>query len=417
MSVSNYFSISELTTSNAPAWVATAKAGGWSIGEWIQVGGASPAYSLAATNTAHAATTASISANDLTAAMLTSWTGAAFCGDYGTKGGMFYGPMGNHNSQGSNSFGSVLVFDVDTRTWVERFAPDTSGIPADLIDGNFGNCSELGEYNSGCAITNHNGSHCVYDPHRKEYSHVRGWGNPSTGGDQYASKYGHGFHVENYTWRTYPEMPAGGVFQNAKDGSNPQGGYSWQTPVWDPNRSGFWFPTGFNSSSATGGLFFYDSANNTWTSYDPQWSIHQDHCSAIDPVRDLYISTNSTFDDTRVIDLSSPNARSSGTSLYTATDTGSVNNSASRCSLEWSDVLGAFIHVTNDCTIRRIDYVSGGLTNLVLNWSLVSTSGDTPPSILNGHYNHFQIAEWGNDVIGFRIDNHSDGAMYAVRLN
>lgn len=403
------------SSADAPAWAKQAIANGWAVGQWLAISGnnPTPGYGLTATNRMIDAATGGDNVIDLTNAVLDSWTGMALCGSHRASGSLAFGPIGNHNSQGGQYFGAVLLFDIATRRWEEVAPPNRSGLSE----------NQFGEYRDGAPVGNHNTSWPNWDPHRNEFMHPRGWGSPSSGSDQYPSKYGHGLNLatcdaSGYSpscWRRYPEMPISGSFGASANGELR---HLYQgTCQWDPNRKGFWV-FGSSNSIASSILLFYDSVRNAWTRYDDivsDGNLGERMTMAIDPVRNVGVLSGATLE---VFDLSNPNNRTSNRGFWTATVTGTVPpfNGRAGEALTWSSASNAFFYkASSGDAVYKLSYVSGGASNYVLRGELITTGGETPGTFTTGIFNKFQVKDYGSVVIGFQAPNVSDGPVYAFR--
>lgn len=419
MVASPIFTITEVAA--VPAWVTTAIANGWAVGEWLAISGPSPTpgYGLTATNAPIDVATGGSNAVNYRDSALDSWTGTVFAKDLGLHGSFMVGPVGNHFGQGSEFFGSIQVFDVETRTWSELVPPNVSGFTAAS--------NQFGEYNDGEPITNHNASLLDYDPVRQELIIPKGWGSDSSGSDEYAGRYGHaldvgdvianGYLANHSQWRRLPEMPPEitGVFQQVANGKL-RGWYFGQI-CWDSTRNVILAINAFNSDGQSGFVMTWDGTN--WAYYGGHFAVYQDSALAHDPIRDIILIVDGILDNFEAMDPANPAARSgatgNGSSFWNVTVNGLT--AGGRASLEWSDALGAFLYSNNSSAVYRLDYVSGDHTNLVLNATNITTGGPTPTSFNTGQFNKFRVADYGSQGIALRQTREADGSCYAMRLN
>lgn len=411
-------------TGGVPSWVTTAISNGWGVGMWAAISGSSPSYGLSATNTLLSVNTAGDNVSTLDEAFLHSWTGAAFCSGHRAFGTYIMGPGGSHNNYGK---GTVYLFDLNTRTW-EEVAGQASG----SIDQTFG------EWPGGRPARNHDNYWPFYDSYRNEYCFPKGWGDPTSGSDQYPIAYGHGFDLDAYDssgpsdshWRRYPQLT--GI--TGSGGVSPSGQYNGLAQqcggAWDSSRNAFWMVAANNSDSSSGLVAKYDSAANTWTVYAQQYSVFLHAAYAIDPIRDVLVMPDGIFGVVRCLNLASPNTRylaATGTSsLWTATNQGTVPGFG-QIGWKWSTALNGFLYYSwgASTTVRLASYVSGGTfnagsnTNYTLGWSTLTSGSNavTPPSqVSGGAFSKFQLCRWGSQEVAIFYPR-TDGAMYAFRVN
>ncbi len=411
-------------STDSPEWVQTAIDNGWQPGEWLAVSGSSPTtgYGLSPTNTLLDVNSAGDSESQLDEGFIHSWTGATLASGHREYGTYIMGPGGSH---GNYSKGTIYLFDLGTRTWEEVAGADNSGLN-----------QSLGEYNSGRAITNHSASWPFYDSFRNEMAYPKGWGDPTSGSDQFPAPYGHGLDLaavdsNGYSdshWRRYPELT--GITSSQLTGLGQQCGCAW-----DESRRKVWLLSANNSSSSTGVCASYDSAANSWTVHERHWSVFLHSAFAIDPIRDiLVIPDGGTFDKIRLFDLKNPDTRLSGPtstdSLWSAIQTGSgIPSDTSQWGWEWSSALGGFVmHKwgAGANTVKLAKYAGGGSSlqsgvnsDYTLNWSTLTAGSNAvsvPARVSGGSFKKFRLATWGNIEVAFFVPG-SARSVYAFRVS
>ena len=416
-------------TTLAPEWVEDAIDAGWAVGDWLAISGSSPTsgYGLTATNTPYGASTTSAGSATFQNWMIAAWNGGVLAHDVGNYGTYVLGPAGAHNEGGD---GSMLGFDIETRTWTEVVPPNSSGLAS----------SGFGEYNDGAPVGNHSACWYFYDSYNQRWAMPMGWEDPGSGSDTGRSAYGHALDLKSalssYSASQWDRLPpiTDAPIVSASDLADSALWTQQAGGAWDERRKRYYCISGDDSSAYDAELAWYDAINNEWGSSTNTTVCFTHTNFAVDTRRDVLVTSVD-----RIIDLKNPDARFNPTAgaanqNWQSVNTGSApaRSSAARPDVGWefSDKLDSFLMYNDNAnTVYRAAYVSGGdsftqgvASDYTLNWSVFSsgsvgqTNGVSPPSTSAGPYNRFKLIQWGHHEIAF-VQQSVTGAMYALRVN
>lgn len=210
---------------------------------------------------------------------INDWCGGAFATGYGTYGGLVvFG--GGHNGY----FGSeIYVFDVESQLWTRHTEPYDDGSSSVAAA-----CSDDGVYPDGSACPPHTYDRVDYDPGTNAFVLLFSTTDPVCGGC--GSSHAHLFGFDDDAWRlgaSHPIPPAS----------------TGASSAYDPTRQMFWLLPAYN-----GHFSAYDPVADAWSVYET-YNISIDAVSAVDPVRDLFVTVDGRGTQTVIVhDLADPSA-------------------------------------------------------------------------------------------------------------
>lgn len=329
----------------------------------------------------------SYSAVEGQAGVMDDWNGGAFATGYGAKGGLVvFG--GGHNGYYGNE---VYIFDVDALRWVRFTEPVNNPVC---------NYSE-GELQDGSPCSAHTYDYVSYHPGTNSFIMLTSASNHDQAGGGSPRVHLLSLDPAVKQWRR------GAINSGSCCGQGASSAY-------DPNRDVFWILYPYNMH-----FHKYDPDANggagQWTQYQ-QFNIEIDAVASIDPVRDLYVALEATYQHrVFVFDLKNPNTPA--VSVNIGGDS-SVPMNEGAAGFEWDPTSQSFITWAGGTSVYRLTPPSGDWRTGTWQWTRVpaaATNTVTPTSPNSrGTYGRWRYVP---SVNAFVVVNRTNENVYFYKLN
>lgn len=328
----------------------------------------------------------SYSALEGQAAITDNWNGGAYATGFSNRGGLvLFG--GGHGAYYGNE---IYVFNLDTLRWVRVSEPVENPV-----------CNySVGELQDGSPCSAHTYDYVQYHPATNSFIELGSASNHDRGGG--GAPMVHLFSFDTGTWR----RGSGSNFPNFISMTGASSAY-------DPNRDVFWVLPAYSSR-----FMQYDpNANNGGGQWTPHsvFDIDIDAMSAIDPVRDIFVTLDSRGTQSVIVhDLKNPSARG----VFVTTIGDKALESAQKPGFEWDPVVEKFVSWGGGAAVYTLTPPTGDWATGTWVWERIDPAPGnsvvpTSPNE-NGTYSRFRYAPAVNAYV---VLNRTNESVYMYRLS
>jgi hypothetical protein len=322
-------------------------------------------------------------------AVLDDWNGGAFATRFGTLGGYIVWGGGHAGYYGNE----LYVFDVATLRWVRHTQPVVNGSCDHSIDA----------FQNGSPCARHTYDYVDYHPPTNSFVSLGGASVHECGGC--GTGYVHAFSFNDNTWRRGTSNFAGLV------------SLTGASSAYDPRRAVHWVLPAYGQRFSKYDLAA-NSGNGAWTQYSAV-TMNIDTVSAIDPIKDLFVSVDSRSDSptaNRVVvhDLAAP----SQPFVQITTSGDRTIEFAKAPGFEWDPVAEKFVGWASGTSVYTLTPPASNWKTSPWTWQKVnaaSTNTVTPTSPnANGTYSRWRYMP---SVNAFIVVNRVNEPVFVYKLS